>query len=101
MTCDCTKHIQMRKEGAKHIKCARNSRKLRGAWDFIGQLADTMESRAHTLTDELCEGDHVVYTYVRDMLLITSTYLRQRFRYLSLVPWCFSNTDTVVSHAFA
>ena len=96
MVCDCAEHTrQRREEGVKHIACDRNSRRLRGAWEFVDKLAARLVTKAKHLTHADCGGNHEVYKYIHNMLLQAGGILRQRFGYLKCVPWACANADTI------
>ena len=92
MTCECEPCIQKRRDGARHVSCPRNGRKLQWAWPFIATLIADFQDNAEKLTPEMCEGDWDVYVFTRDMMLVAASSLRTKFKYLDVVPWKFAGS---------
>ena len=94
MICTCPHHVQAGREGAKHIRCPYNGRRLRDAWSTIEREMATALARADALLPEDVEGDVRLCALLKSQLRQKAGVLKQRFTYLKLPPWSFSRADT-------
>ena len=93
LVCFCCE--DKRRAGQKHVRCPRDSRKLRQAWQFVQSQKSEFSNAHRQLRLEDCEGSLELFGAVKSMLLTAVTTLETRFKYLRLVPWALSNADTV------
>ncbi len=85
----------MRQDGAKHISCPFNGRKLRWAWTEAKNVASDMAQLSRCLGEEQGGGDAGVREQVSNMLLKGSGIVLLRLQYLGTVPWLFAGADEV------
>ena len=80
----------------RHAACflPKNGRRLRDAAKEAQDVATDMFNLAKHLPEEWCGGGPVVREQVRNMLLKGASVIPNRFKYLRLVPWAYSNADT-------
>ena len=95
MVCTHEACQQKRRDGAKHVPCFGNSRRLDEAWQFVQDQALKWDERARHLTDEDCENDRALRKTIQHMLRQTASYARHRFAYLGDPPWSASRCETV------
>ena len=94
IVCDCEVHQQMRRDGAKHIPCIMNSRRIKDAWRHCEDMSAETAKRTN-LTDEQCCGDAGTFLIVARMLECMLAGIPMRFGYLSTLPWAFAWGHTV------
>jgi len=87
MICGCEEHLRQRREGAKHILCWENGRRLKDAFEYISDTATARIERSRTLTVQECEGDSAVHDIVTMYLKQLGTMQKQRMGYLGRPPW--------------
>jgi len=95
MVCEHETCQQKRREGAQHVPCFGNSRRLGGAWQFVQDQAKWFEERAKDITEADCENDREMWSTVKHMLRQTASMARQRFAYLGDPPWSAVKCETV------
>jgi len=97
MICDCCG--KLRAEGAKHVACPRNSRRLRTAWTEVQQRVQKLRENATSLKPADCDGSGSVCSLVKSMMRKCADILLKRFGYLGRVPWIIVNAHTVAGAA--
>ena len=95
MICNCSEHNRQRREdGVKHIHCELNSRRLPQVPERVTRELNEIKTRASSMTEAKAEGDVEIANFVKNMLLMKATELRQRTKYLNIVPWSFCRANT-------
>ena len=95
MVCECPEHVQLRQDGAKHVPCWWNSRRLKHAWGFCVSRIAFYRHRARNLTLADCGGDSATFQVTRSHLTKLASLMVMRFSYLKHPPWSFSNVDSI------
>jgi len=57
MCCSHADCLQKRRDGAKHVKCDGNGRRLHEAWEFLKTEANKLKTRSQQITAAECEND--------------------------------------------
>jgi len=96
LVCDCPHHVQARREDrVKHITCYMNSRRLKDASTHLKDHINETRDLARSLPATATEGDEALCASQRSLLLIKATELRTRTKYIDVVPWAFSQADSI------
>jgi len=95
LCCSHEKCQQLRADGAKHVSCPRNGRRLKEANKFILDRIGDFKRWAREVTLEACEGDVRFWKLVQDMCKHAASELRLHFKHLGVVPWSLVNADSV------
>jgi len=95
MTCAHAACKKLRDDGAKHVTCIMNSRKLHMAWDFIQKEVHALRQKAVDLNVDMREGSNTMLKLVRAMMFTAADNLLQRYKHLDVVPWCLWECETV------
>jgi len=93
MVCPCCE--DKRREGAKHLHCRNNSRRLHQVPEFMSRTVADIQARARYLTAAMCGGDNEVKRLIKGMMDSAADSLMRRWKYFYIVPWRFSEADTV------
>ena len=94
LTCECPEHIQQRRDGARHISCFYNGRKLRNAWQHSVDEIQASQMRARALPIEEVENSRDMWEAIKRMLEFKASTIKMRNKYLSRVPWAVARADT-------
>jgi len=86
---------QKRSEGAKHVECPRNGRRLKEAWPWLLERIEELTVASRTITAEECEGDVEWVDLVRSMCSRAASEIRSTWKYLGQVPWALARADSV------
>ena len=95
MICTCEEHVQMRRDGVKHISCPWNSRRLEEAWGHVCDDVTAVRARVGQITDADFENDNEVYRVIRPMMQKLASTEKQRFKFSGCTPWSVSKTGSV------
>ena len=79
MTCTCPHHVQLRKDGAKHVPCFWNGRKLALAWKNVHEEQKATKKIAEDLTDADTGNNRDVFDWVKAMLAKKAACIDQFF----------------------
>lgn len=84
----------LRRDGQRHVSCPQNSRRLHQAWAEVTATITSLNAKADSITLAECGGSNYVWNLMnRSLMRVATAQLRTRFRYLSLLPWCFVHAD--------
>ena len=61
MICTCPEHVRLRLEGAKHVECWWNSRRLGEAWDFVKSRIQHYSMRSREVSLDAHVGNRTVW----------------------------------------
>ena len=89
LVCSCCEHL--RRLGRRNIKCPQASRKLHLAFDFIKSQANALRQASRGVIE--CDFVPWIIVEMRHLLILGSSWLHLRFRYLTLIPWLFAKSD--------
>jgi len=95
LICGCVECNKRRKDGAPHVKCVRNGRRLAEAWPWLQTMIRQFQNWSHTLTPEACEGSDDWCKIVRDLCARSASEIRISCRYLGKVPWLLATASSV------
>jgi len=95
LICGCGECNRKRKEGAKHISCPRNGRRLREAWTWIQLRIAEFKTWARTVTVEQCEGSYELWNLIVAMCKLCASELRAHFKHLNVVPYYLIHANTI------
>ena len=90
---------QKPKDGAKHVKCPANGRRLPEVWEEIQKRIAEFRRWARTVRATDCEGHQQVWECVQGMCKLCASELHLHFKHYGIVPWALSTAKTVAGAA--